>query len=273
MNVTDLTENFIEDVLHRSNVAAYEARTPALFKHYLTYWAPRSAAYSRLIPREIRKRSRLIKSKLEMISRCLRGKDIFNFPDIFLFVGKGTSNGHAMRMHNKYSVWLPVEKYSTSKQVEIFVTHEILHAVHYKHQPDLYFLNKKEKENTTRLLITEGVATYLSACVMKVKPQEALWADYLSKDLAEAWLTKCEKNSDRLWALSKKALTGSNISSQMFYANDSHDVLKFRAGYWIGYQVVKAVVERYELDEKKLLALSSQDFKIKALTIIKTRGV
>jgi hypothetical protein len=145
MRITDLTEDYFRHVIRQNDPVSYESAIPQLFEHYYTFWAS-PQTYSFLNVDEILRRRNLILERLPILSERFERKGL-NIADIdvLLFVGHGTSNGHAFRTKERWMVWMPIETYHSVQGIDVFVSHEIAHALHYQHQPDFYFKNDREK--------------------------------------------------------------------------------------------------------------------------------
>jgi len=261
MRTIDLTTNYTEGYLKNGKLEEYERQFPELFKHYFTYWGSRKSFTATLGEEEVLKRAMLIKQCLPTIEQCfLKNALDTSKLDVVLFVGGGWTNGHAFEHRGKFIVWLPIEGYETKRQVLAFVPHEIVHALHYAHSFAFYFQDKEEKERLSRLLIAEGIATAISARVMGITDGEALWADYLSESQKQSWVKKCKKRKSELYAYALKHFS-SSAHSQLFYTGDPTDILKNRAGYFIGNELIKGLVQSKKLTAQELLSLPRKRFE------------
>ncbi len=200
-------------------------------------------------------RSELIRRRLPGIIRKFdkQGFDTDKFSFV-LFVGKNCTNGHAFRDADGWVVWIPVESYATSRLVDVFVTHEIAHALHYAASPEFYFAARSEQQNFSRLLLTEGVATYLTTLILGCSDGAALWGGYLQKEQLDSWRSKCQRNRPLLKRTAVRKFH-SHTPTEFFQANDPDDIFKFRAGYFLGLNLVKEVIRGESLTASKLIAL------------------
>lgn len=166
-----------------------------------------------------------------------------------LFVGQNCSNGHAFKENGRFNVWLPVEAYESKEDIDTFVIHEIVHAFHYSANPKFYFKTKEEKMNVGRQLITEGIATYLTSKILKVSDKKALWADLLDQKELRDWFSACEDKRRELFdhVLNNFSLSKEDI--QIFWANDPSDIYKYRAGYFVGLEVIKEFVRKEKVSD------------------------
>lgn len=195
MKIQDLTNNYIQNVLIKNEPEKYINSFPELFNHYFKYWCSNKHFNFNITSEIIKKHSKKIVNKLPIIEKAFlkNGIDIKDI-EIILFVGNNTSNGHAFKYKDKYVVWIPIETYTSIKLIEVFVPHEIAHAIHYRLNPELYFITKKEQHNLFRQLITEGIASFVSMKINNINEKTTLWADYLSVSKIKEWYLDCENN-------------------------------------------------------------------------------
>ncbi len=266
MKIIDLTEAYVRRVLGEDDRAAYERSHPALFRHYFEYWADRRRFTPTLDEADLRIRTATVTEVIHRLSPRLtaRGWDVTGLR-IILFVGQGTSNGHAFRDGDSYAVWIPVETYQSVLGTEVFVTHEIAHAMHYRLMPDFFFTTRAEKLLVSRQLITEGLATYLSSQALKLEIGAALWADYLPPQALQKWLSECRSSEQDLKRFVLENFASDDPRLGLFYARDPRDVFQFRGGYYVGLRFLKELVRRRRLTAGELLRLPRPQFERFAL--------
>jgi len=263
MNIIDLTKQYKEKILNLNDLKSYEKSYPSLFSHYFKYWAQRKYFSKKLSWQGVLKRKKIILKSLDKIEKILT-KNNFNIRNlkVILFVGQNTSNGHSFFDNNEFVVWLPIEGYETKLQADVFILHEIIHALHYKNCPDFYFNNISEKRSISRQIITEGIATYLSMKLLKTNDDTALWADYISKNKTKKWNNECEKRTLELYKFVLKNYNSSNKKIGLFYASNSDDILNYRAGYYIGLNLIENVVENLKIKDIEILKLPRKKLEI-----------
>ncbi|MDF1545148.1 MAG: DUF2268 domain-containing putative Zn-dependent protease [bacterium] len=265
MKRIDLTAHCPDDPEDSVAVADYERHHQPLFDHYNRYWTVADYPYVVMDAGAKKDQTELVLKALKDSEEKfgVAGLDISDLK-VILFVGKGTSNGHALRNGTDWIVWLPVETYPTKGLADTFIPHEIAHALHYQSTPGLYFESQSEKDDLLRQLIVEGLATYVTKIVCGMDETTALWADFLSVSAAESWFEDCRQ---RLPELSQQILDGMEHGenlSRYFRADDDSDVTTFRAGYYVGLKVIYAIVQSDNLSIKELLSLPSETFKEQA---------
>ncbi len=271
MNIIDKTGEYITHILGDNNPAAYENSYPALFEHYYKFWAKRGKPFVTFSEKEVAERLSLILGELPDIEAKFLAfsLDIADL-DIVLFVGKDTSNGHAFMDGGKIVVWIPIESYVTQTLVRVFVTHEIIHALHYVKSADYYSENTEDMRKMSRELITEGLATYLTAEILGIDELTALWADYLPVDKAILWFNECERRETELFKYILDNFNHSGSDIRLFQAADPDDILKFRAGYYAGMKIVERIERTMNIRPIELLDIPKNEFEKSVYRLLKS---
>lgn len=262
MKILDLCQAYADCILGGNDLSAYENSYPALFDHYFHYWAKRDAVAASLSREEALRRRDMVAAGLGRleIRFAQAGFDLADLT-VVLFVGRNTSNGHAFKDQNRFIVWLPVETYTTPLLVDVFVTHEIIHALHYAAEPRFYFENRKERHSVSRQLITEGVATWLTAAILEVDAATALWADHLDPMRRGDWMRQCQNRRAELARFVIDNYYSDDPGIELFVIADTDDIFRFRAGYFIGYEVIRAVANQLESTPHALLSQPRPEFE------------
>ncbi len=255
MDVIDLTPLYIQ--AQGGDLRDYHAAYPELFQHYYRFWADGEGPAP--FPREVvRERAALLRARLPGVQKALVRRGFPEPMTLVLFVGRGTTNGHAFwdSARRAFVVWLPVEAYTTALQADLFVAHEWLHALHYTRHPELYFHDERAKNRVGRQLLTEGVATWGTLQVMGVDEIEALWADYVSPEFAAGWYRQCRLREREMARRLLAEWQGSRETNDWFAMWDEHDVTRYRGGYYMGLQVMERLHREHGLDLSALLNLA-----------------
>jgi len=270
VEVINLTGAYLTHILHDHDLTAYEQVYPGLFSHYFEYWADRNRFVPTLDANQTRARVNLITDSLEGIAGKLTvfGLDVSSL-QVVLFVGMNTSNGHAFKDGNTFVVWIPVETYKTPLDAEVFLTHEIIHALHYACSPGFYFNSVSEKLQVSRQLITEGMATYLSMISLNIDESVALWADYLSGEAIEDWLDQCRDRERELKKYLLDNFFSTNPNVGMFYARDPQDIFQYRGGYYIGLKFMEHAVQAGSLKASRLLCMQRDELENLAIEYLR----
>lgn len=272
MIITDLTEAYRIHCLGANDPRRYEAERPELFAHYHAHWGVPDRPYVSITTAELIEWRGLILDRLPELERRFAESGLDVSPlELILMVGQGTSNGHGMLTPNGAAVWLAVEAYTSRGLADVFVAHEIAHALHYLCTPAFYFHSRAEKKAPVRQLITEGLATYVTRRVLDCDWGTALWADYLEPEAMQQWLHDCQERLPEL-AADLIRVHDDGEQTEMFYANDPTDVLKFRAGYYLGLTVIESLITEAGVDMPRLLAWPREDFEHRAKELLQRPG-
>ena len=255
IQLRDLTPAYLQYAL-RQREQAYFATYPELFQHYYRYWAA-PGELVHLPENVVQEKVRLIKTRLPRLKQAFTRQGFSDTIWVVLFVGANTSNGHAFWDENRQSfvVWLPVEAYASPLQVDVFATHEIIHALHYTRRPEFYFQDEKVQHRVGRQVITEGIATWGTQVLTGYDETTVLWADYVSASFAKHWYEQCRS---QLPAMAQRILDEWNDSQEAnpwFSMWDEKDVTRYRGGYYVGLQVIEKTCEVHGINLPALLAL------------------
>ncbi len=258
MKIHNLTESFIEHVLDGDDQQTYENKYPALFAHYYRFWSPRRTFDRSLTEAWVRERTQEIIKRYGTIEQKFAESsfDISSL-EMVLFVGHGTTNGHAFRDGERTVVWIPVETYTSPLLIDVFLTHEIVHGLHYQYSPGFYFRTSDEQKLCSRQLITEGVATLLSQEILGIDELTALWADFLSEADTAAWYARCQEEERGLSRFLLQNFSSSSSDIKLFLAADPDDIYAYRGGYYLGMKIIRQVKETAGIDSHELLRLDA----------------
>jgi len=271
MKIIDLTPEYERHFLGRGDRREYEKAYPQLFDHYYCFWADRNIPPRTMEKPEIARRLRLIKNELPFIEEKFSKSSLdIGALKIALFVGQATSNGHAFKSGSEFVVWLPIETYHTALLVRVFLTHEIAHALHYSRSPEFYFEDMEKKRLLSRQLITEGLATYMTAGILGIDELAALWADFLPPDKANAWYEECARREVDIFRLLFDNFDSRDSGIGLFLASDPDNILRYRAGYYAGLKIVERIAKGENISLIELLAIPEDHFN--KLAILQLRN-
>ena len=264
MRITDLVEPYIDAILIRNDDTLYEQGRPALFEHYHEFWSKKRPYARDLDATALRGQRELVRSRLIHAGACFAALslDVAEL-EIVLFVGHGTTNGHAFRENGRFVVWIPVETYTKVLYSDVFLTHEIAQALHYSATPEFYFETTQEKDRISRLLITEGLATYLTCAVLGQSEGNSLWGGYLPQEKLVRWMDECERRYPEMCAFLARNFACSLSEHGLFCLCDTEakDVFCSRGGYFAGLRVIQAIARGRGLTVADLLSLDRPMFE------------
>jgi hypothetical protein len=271
MRIIDLTEQYLTKFINDGDRREYENSFPELFRHYYRYWVDPNSKITIIGAEEIEKRKLWITQFIEKLSGIFERYEIDDsFIDYLLFIGVGTTNGHVFQYKNNWLVWLPLETYSSKKLVEVFVTHEVAHALHYYNSPSFYCDSKDEMLRVSRQLITEGLATYLTREFLGNSNLEALWADFLPDDDATRWWEKCIEEESNLYNLISQNFYANDNKLKIFYASNPENIYQFRSGYFAGMRLIERFAQKNDLNPKDLLTIPRDKFEKDVANLLKS---
>lgn len=269
MRIFDLTENYRVDYIQNHNRTAYEKSFAELFDHYYRFWTSNQYEIADVSGRDINTRKNWVSKHIDYLRGILNILKIgYESIDIIYMIGVGTTNGHAFKLGDRFHVWLPLETYTSENLVRVFVTHEIVHALHYHHSPSFCFESHDDKTKLSRLLITEGLATYITRELLGISDIEALWADFLDKTAAKEWWEACRREEPRLFQIICDNYSRSNTCPELFQANDKRDIYRFRAGYYAGLQLFDRFSKRLRPSLPELLRIQRDKLENEILSLI-----
>lgn len=256
LRIIDLTGAYEKDVLANHDVAAYEAVLPEFFEHYYAYWASRKHCSPRLDRALLKERARCVVDELPRIEAGFSRLKIPLDPvSLVLFVGQGTSNGHALHLQSSFAAWMALECYPSALAVACFLPHELAHAAHYESRPEFYFRTRSEQAHTGRQLIIEGIATRIAMLVTGLSESAALWGDLLGEEALREWMGSCLGRRRQLASFVLEHFDSSLPGNPLFTASRSGDILENRGGYYCGLHAVLAIEEGHGISVGEMLQL------------------
>lgn len=269
MKVVDLTPGYIKNVIADDNFFKYENLYPELFEHYYKYWVERKPHNSVFKETELIRKRDIVVSSLKRLFPTLSkfDKSVLKLK-LVMFVGDNLTNGHAFFDKDQVVVWIPIETYSTETDADVFLTHEIIHGLHYLYRPEFYFNDILDKNNTARLLITEGLATYLSLQLTSMSEREVLWADYLTQSKADKWMEECQNNWLLIKAFFRDNFSESELGKKSFIAGDPGDIFYYRCGYYAGMVLINELSTSEKLSSEQLLKMSRSELEDKIFNLL-----
>lgn len=187
------------------------------------------------------------KRELMLITDCNR------IPDCVALLGNGTANGHAVLLDGHSYAWLALETYTSEAEIEIFMTHELAHAIHYRTTPEWYPATKEAYFQTGRAMFTEGLACYITMQTLGIPADEALWADTMTSEWTADWATTLEADRHEAWPRLKAAWLAPADPTLLTVNHDAPHAQN-RAGYYYGLRLVQQMAERMSIPE--LLSLT-----------------
>ena len=273
MQIIDLTQVYLDTNKKGKELVNYLDSYPNFFNYYFEYWGNKQKAFVKLSEDDVERRVELIKTSCVKIETLLASQKVITSQiEVILFVGQHLTNGHAFLVNKKSIAFLAIEHYDSSTYADVFCAHEIAHALQYSFNPEFYFNSETEKEQFSRMLITEGLATYLTKELLDFSDTKALWADYLSESDALNWINNCHLQSKDLFQYCYNKLD-SNTPDPIFYVGNINDPFQSRAGYWVGLKFIESIVDVHHSSLNDLLKISKAQMEILIRGFLKTNLV
>ena len=150
-------------------------------------------------------------------------------------------NGHAFLFDGLAIAYYAIKAGYSLEYHRVFSTHEIIHAIHYQLSPTCYFNTIERHRHTGRQLLTEGIATTLSAQILNISMEKALWADIWPKNEIESWIRTCADSREDLFANALLSFNKASPLGMFDYVIDAEPIIS-RSGYWIGANFIQHLI-------------------------------
>ena len=229
-------------------------------EHFKEYWLVNPDSFEKNSRLRFEQNTRRIDRYTEMYFQSL--KSYFDISEIqsVIITGDSGCNGHALLLKGNSIAFFCRECFSTEKYSKIFVLHEIIHALHYHYNAELFFSNRSEKEELLRQFIVEGVCAYLCKKILSSNFAEVLWADFLEPKEIENWFIDCRNRKSELIQYCSANLNA-NDSEGIFYLKSSDSKLGSRTGYWISAITITDIILTVGLSELDCLTLTKRHWE------------
>ncbi len=163
---------------------------------------------------------------------------------IYLLIGLGHVDGTAM-VANPPFLYIGLESYVSSEQLEYLVPHEYNHLVR---MTTLYGIEDTQFQPTFGdIVISEGLATFFSGWVHGIGMPSDLTKTLMMTDKN---LEKCHEQREilfdqifKLWNTPMSPITYGTFAEYLFAAG-SDSTTPFRSGYYVGNQIIGDLVAR-----------------------------
>lgn len=191
----------------------------------------------------------------------------YNIGGVIFLLGDMTVDSHGIMLKDKSYMIVDLLAYDNAKDKynpKSFIIHEIVHPIHYKLNPEMYFKNYKDRMDTTiKRIFVEGVATYLSKYYTDESDIDIFWLGYLDKQGVNKWIDYSDKrkikNGSALEDILKNRNWERKSQIEFFSISDSMNLWEGRVAYYYGYEIVKELMASYTVNE--ILNLKYNDLK------------
>ena len=169
---------------------------------------------------------------------------------LIIFIGNGNIDGHSIILEDSSYVFVDLSaiilRSNRSCDLETFMCHEIIHAIHYDFNKEFYPKNYTSiSDKYLKMIIEEGLATYMSMSIFGLSKELGYWLGYLENSQVNEWILNCEKMKTYI-GINLNQIISSNIFDENIYSKlfciKSENLTSYRLGYYYGCQIVKNIV-------------------------------
>lgn len=205
----------------------------------------------------------LFENKLNILS----GKGIENEIGLIIFIGDGRIDGHSIILDDSVYVFVDlvavISRSNLKFDLDSFLSHEIIHAIHYKVNKEFYYKDYSIFEDIyLKTLIVEGMATYISMIIFGLSENLGYWLGILKSDEIEQWENNCIKLKKCIGVRLKEAISNKKYDNslyvRLFCIKKCEKITLYRMGYYYGSEIIKNV--HYNNSVNQLFKLKFKDF-------------
>ncbi|WP_459477552.1 DUF2268 domain-containing putative Zn-dependent protease [Clostridium saccharoperbutylacetonicum] len=205
----------------------------------------------------------IFNTKINILQRL----GIENKIGLIIFIGDGNIDGHSIILNDNSYVFVDLKaiilRSNKNFDLDTFISHEIIHAIHYNLNVEFYPKNYKSIEDMyLKVLIEEGMATYLSINLFEISKEIGYWLGFLENNEVNEWIFNCEKMRFDIGINLKELIANSNFDKDMYnrlFCIKSEKFTFYRLGYYYGYEIIKNICNKHSF--KDLLCLNFIDIK------------
>lgn len=203
----------------------------------------------------------IFENKLRMLLRLKINNDI----GLILFIGDGKVDGHSIIVDGLTYVFIDLKaiilRSNLNFSLDGFISHEIIHAIHYKANRDFYPKNYiTMNEIYLKTLIVEGMATFMSAKIFGVNDELKYWLGFLEAQDVKEWKINCQEMSFSIGMQIEQAILNEkfdkNLCQRLFCIKANRKFTLYRTGYYYGSEIIKNVY-----DDKNIEAIFKMDYE------------
>ncbi|MDQ0159503.1 hypothetical protein [Alkalibacillus salilacus] len=176
---------------------------------------------------------------------------------VVVFIGDCSYDGHGILFDGKPYVFLDLSAIIPRLNIynlNTFITHELIHSIHYFINPDFYRGNFKSiEEKYYKLIFAEGIATKLSSELTNDSDEQIYWFGFLDAMKVKNWINNCEKMKSEIGKEIKNAINteafDNALNNKLFSIEDFEKLDMYRVGYYYGAKIVGQFLEHKTIDE------------------------
>lgn len=187
----------------------------------------------------------IFENKSSILSRI----EIKNEIGLIIFIGYGNIDGHCIILDNYSYVFIDLEaiilRSNEKFNLDAFLSHEIIHAVHYDLNKEFYPKNYNSIEDKyLKTLIAEGFATYMSMYLFGISENLGYWLGFLKSDEVSEWISNCKKIKIDIGVSLKKLIINKEFDIYMYnrlFCIKSENFTFYRIGYYYGDEIIRTI--------------------------------
>lgn len=188
----------------------------------------------------------IFKNKSTALSQIEMGNEI----GLIIFIGDGNIDGHSIILDDSAYVFVDLKtiilRSHNNFDLDSFLSHEIIHALHYDLNKEFYPKNYTELEDTyLKTLIVEGMATNMSMCLFGLSENLGYWLGLLEANEINNWISNCKKMKTNMGVKLKESIANKefdkSIYDRLFYIKKSEKFTLYRMGYYYGSEIIKEI--------------------------------
>jgi hypothetical protein len=174
---------------------------------------------------------------------------------LILFIGDGNIDGHSIVIDDSTYVFVDLKAVISRSEDNLgpFLSHEIIHAIHYYLNKEFYPKNYNgPKDIYLKTLIAEGLATYMSMLLFGLSEDLAYWLGLLKLNEIKEWTSNCKNMKTSMGIKLKELIVNKefnrNIYNKLFCINKSEKLTEYRMGYYYGSEIMKNIFKNNSIN-------------------------
>ncbi|AKC62400.1 Uncharacterised protein [Clostridium sporogenes] len=193
--------------------------------------------------------------------------DLKIIPSLIVFIGDGSVDGHGSLVNGKPYVFFDltsiIQRFD-NYNIDLFVTHELLHGIHYSCNPHFYPKNYNNiEEKYFKRMIAEGIATNFSPTFSSSTIEDSYWMGLLNKKGFQIWVDNCEKIKNNIAYNINLSLKTSSFDKDLYHTlytvSDLKHLTNSRLAYYYGSQIISKLSKYKSINE--ILSINYEYFK------------
>ncbi|MBR7553599.1 DUF5700 domain-containing putative Zn-dependent protease [Allobacillus sp. GCM10007491] len=177
--------------------------------------------------------------------------------DLIVFFGDSRFDGHGILIDGMPYVFFDLNAVIPRLDLYNFktiMTHEILHSIHYCLNPHFYRDNHNNvEEKYFKLLLSEGIATYISYVMLDEKIEDSYWFGFIDHEQVSEWVRNCENMKReigyKLHNAVNEGILNTTLYHRLFGIEDFTRLTSYRLGYYYGAEIVRRLLEESNIND------------------------